>query len=89
MDSRFFCELWLYVSEKELKIMPKTRQASPERDVLGRYVKQCGALIHNQSDTCSVMYNVQKGKQLKRSTKDYLEQNQIVKKTPNTSVKLV
>ena len=60
--------------------MPKTRNSGPERDVLGRYQKQCAAVIHDNLDVCTTVYYTEKCKKLKRSTKQYLEENEILQK---------
>ena len=51
--------------------MPKTRNSSPDRDVLGRYAKKCGAVIHNDLDPCSTIYNTIKSKNVNRFKKSF------------------
>ena len=63
--------------------MPKTRSSSPKRDIFGRFPKTCGSIIHDNLDVGtpqSPLYNKETSKKLKRSTKHYLEENDILPK---------
>ena len=62
---------------------PKTRRNEPEREESGQFIKQCGAIIHEDDSRKSPpLFNLHKGKKLKRSTVDHLiEKNVVTKRT--------